>query len=66
MKSPVIDIEVTLIWSTDRAIKVSDDGDGDNFVWIPKQYVIYDEDALVGDVITISLRENIAQEKGLI
>lgn len=66
MRSNIIDLEVHLHFATAKAIKVSDDGDEDNHVWIPKSFVEYDEDADFGTDITISLRENIAKEKGLI
>jgi len=66
MRSNIIDLRVHLHWVTAKAIKVSDDGEDDNAVWVPKQFVEYDEDAEPGDVTIITLRESIAKEKGLI
>lgn len=66
MRSNIIDLHVHLHWATLKAIKVSDDGEDDNAVWVPKQFVDYDEDAEHGDTTIITLPESIAKEKGLI
>jgi hypothetical protein len=48
------------------AILVSDDGDEDNAVWLPRSQIEYDEKARKGDVITVTLHEWLAKDKGLI
>lgn len=66
MRSNVVDVTVRFHWETEKAIKVSDDGEEESAVWIPKQYVEYDESVEPDDTTVITLRESIAKEKGLI
>lgn len=64
MRSDLIDLRVFLHHETERAVLVSDSGDREDAVWLPKSAVEVDEEK--GDVIVITLRESLAQEKGLI
>jgi hypothetical protein len=66
-RNDTINIEVTLHADPplSLAILVSDDGE-DNAVWLPRSQIEYDRDAAVGDVITVTLPEWLAMEKGLI
>lgn len=59
-------IEVTLHEETAMAILISDDGEEDTAVWIPKSQIDYNDRAAKGDIITITLPEWLAMGKGLI
>lgn len=63
MRSDLIDISVTLVHQTDKAILV-DHGGGEN-VWPPKSAVEFERDAN-GKTWTVTLPERLALEKGLI
>ena len=65
-RSNLVDISVQLHHATLKAILVSDDGDRDNGVWLPKSQVEYDEDSQVGSIIEVTLPEKLAIEKGLV
>lgn len=65
-KKTLVDIDVHLHWQTDRAIKVSLDGEDDKAVWLPKSAVDYDEDkAEPGKTLSITLPETLAIDKEL-
>lgn len=63
-----IDIELTL--HLDRpeafAICVSADGEKANSMWLPRSQIEYPQDACEGEVITVTMPEWLATEKGLI
>jgi hypothetical protein len=64
MKSDLIDLDVEFVHATLQAICVTDGGKD---VWIPKSVVEYDADkAQKGKVITITLPERWALDKGLL
>jgi hypothetical protein len=65
-RNDTIDIEVTLHAETALAILVSDDGDEDTAVWLPKSQIEYPGIAIKGFVITVTLPEWLAMDKGLI
>ncbi len=64
MKSDLIDVTMQLHHETAKAVLVSDDGDRDHAVWIPKSHCEI-EDKGQG-VVIVTLPEWIAREKGLI
>jgi hypothetical protein len=61
-----IDIEVTIIRDadTDAAILVSEDGDEDHAVWLPRSQIEYTTTR--NGLTTVTLPEWLATEKGLI
>jgi hypothetical protein len=61
-----IDIEVTIIRDvdSDAAILVSEDGDEDNAVWLPRSQIEYTTDR--HGLTTVTLPEWLAEDKGLI
>lgn len=59
------DITVQLHQETQRAILVSDDGDLEKAVWLPKSQVEFVEKA-GSDVIEVTLPEWLATERGLV
>lgn len=61
-----IDIDVVIHAETALAILVSDNDLEDSAVWLPKSQVDYDERAKKGDIITVTLPEWLAIDKGLI
>lgn len=63
MKSDLVDIRVILHHETERAVKVSDDGDEKNAVWLPKSKI---EIARDGGCWEVTLPEWLAIEKGLV
>ena len=64
-KSDLVDIEVVIHAETDKAIKVSNDGEKANAVWLPKSMIEIEPNLGIGIVI-ISLPERLALDKGLI
>jgi hypothetical protein len=58
--------ELRLAVASALAILVSDDGDEDNAVWLPRSQIEYDRNAAVGDEITMTMPEWLAEDKGLI
>jgi len=63
MKSDLIDIAVQLHHETEKAWRVSDTGENDKAVWIPKSQAELEPD---GGVHLLTLPEWLANEKGLI
>lgn len=59
------DITVRLHQETERAILVSDDGDNDKAVWLPKSQVEFVQKP-GSDVIEVTLPEWLATERGLV
>lgn len=67
MRSDLIDIEVTVFWSTDKAWLVSSDVSTPTKVWVPKsQAEISDEKPAPSKAATMTLSEATAIEKGLV
>lgn len=64
-KSDLVDLEVHLHHQTDKAWKVSLDGDDKNAKWVPKSQCQM-EDSDDGGSKKLSLPEWLAQDKGLI
>ncbi|MDB5177572.1 MAG: hypothetical protein JWN75_1240 [Candidatus Saccharibacteria bacterium] len=60
------DITVHVHYITDKAYRVSLDGDDDNAVWLPASIVDCASDPAVGKTCEMTLPESFAQEKGLI
>lgn len=65
MKSNLTEITVQLHQETPRAILVSDDGDNDKAVWLPKSQVEFVAKS-GSDVIEVTLPEWLATERGLV
>jgi hypothetical protein len=63
-KSDLIDVDVQLHHRTDKAILVSDDGDRDNAIWLPLSQIEVEEHQ--SGIITVTMPEWLAQDKGLI
>lgn len=64
MKSDLVDLEVTLHARTEKAVKVSTDGNSAKAVWVPNAYL--EIERKYGDLWRITLPEWLAFEKGLI
>lgn len=64
MRSNIVDVEVSVIAETERAIKVRPNFRKGEAVWLPKSAV--EIDRVVGGEATISLPEALAIEKGLV
>lgn len=60
------DVTMTLHVETQAAILVSDDGDKEKAVWLPKSQVEYTEPKGKGNITEVTLPEWLAKEKGLI
>lgn len=63
MKSDLIDLAVQLHHETGKAWLISDDGDREKAVWIPKSQAELETD---GKAHTLTCPEWLAQDKGLI
>lgn len=66
MRSNLVDLSVYIHHETDKALLVSDNGNRDQAVWLPKSVVEIEGDYQVPSVIEITLPEYIAEERGLI
>jgi hypothetical protein len=64
-RSDLIDIVCTLHAETEKAIFVSDDGEKDNAVWLPKSQIEYELRGRTGSTI-VTMPEWLAKDKGLI
>lgn len=64
MKSDLIDLSVQLHHETDKAVLVSDDGNKDKAVWLPLSQI--EIERTNGGVVTVTLPEWLATEKGLV
>lgn len=60
----LIDLDLHLHHETEKAILVSDDGERENAVWIPKSLCEFE--TAVGDIVKVTLSERTATEKGLV
>lgn len=65
MKSDLIDLTMQLHAETAFAVLVSDDGENDNAVWLPKSQIEIDMAEDRG-IATVTLPEWLAKDKGLI
>lgn len=65
MKSDIIDVNCFRHHATDNAILVSDDGERDSAIWLPKSQVEIEETD-TPNIVVIALPEWLAQDKGLI
>lgn len=64
MKSDLIDLTMHRHHETERAILVSDDGNREKAVWLPKSAVEVEEKGR--GVVIVTLPEPLAIEKGLV
>lgn len=64
--SDVVDLRLHLHWMTPDAIKVSVDGEKSNAVWLPKSKIGYPTECETGTVITVTMPEWLAVDKGLV
>lgn len=62
--SDLVDLTLQLHHETDKAILVSDDGEQDNAVWVPKSQVEIERKK--GGLVEVTMPEWLAQEKELI
>ena len=60
----LVDVSMTLHVETKAAILVSDDGDKENAVWLPKSQVEFTEPK--NNITEVTMPEWLAKEKGLI
>lgn len=65
MKSDLTDIAVIRHAETERAILVSETGNKDDAVWLPKSQVEIENDGYK-NFVTVTLPEWLAAEKGLV
>ena len=63
-KSDLLDMTLHLHFKTDKSIKVSDDGDEDNAVWLPLSQIELEPKG--GALVEVTLPEWLAIEKGLV
>lgn len=63
MSGGLVDIEMRRHVETEKAILVSDDGDRDAAVWLPKSLIEIEDS---GDTIVVTMPERLAIEKGLV
>lgn len=64
MAERLADITVALHHETDKAVLVSDDGDRENAVWLPKSKIEIEHKQ--GNTVEVTLPEWLAKDKGLI
>jgi hypothetical protein len=63
MSGRTIELEMYVHAETEKAILVSEDGEEDNAVWLPKSQIEYESD---GDMATVQCPEFIAIDRGLV
>lgn len=63
-KSDLVDLTVTRHAETEKAILVSDDGEQDGAVWLPKSQIEINVDS--GTTLQITMPEWLAIDKGLV
>lgn len=61
-----VEVWVTVHQTTDDAVLISDSGDEDDAVWIPRSQIHEEEDIDNGDIVELSVAEWIAKREGLI
>lgn len=66
MRSDLIDIEMMIHAETEKAVRVSDDGDRENAVWLAKKHVEFERDIEIGRRQTLTMPQWLAEEKGLV
>lgn len=67
MPRELADLTLTFHHETDAAVLVSDDGDRDNAVWLPKSQIEMDNDnPREGDSVEVTLPYWLAKEKELV
>lgn len=64
MKSDLVDVEMQLHAETEKAIRVSDDGEDENGVWLPKSQVEFVRKK--GGIVVVTLPQWLAEQKGLV
>jgi hypothetical protein len=62
--SDLVDLTVQVHAETEKAIFVSDDGDSDSAVWLPKSQIEIERKK--GNIVEVTLPEWLAEEKGLV
>lgn len=65
MKSDLVDVSVCRMAETEKAILVSDTGEKENAVWIPKSQCEIENDGYE-NFVTVTLPSWLAKDKGLI
>lgn len=66
-RTDLVDLVLHVHHETDAAYKVSDDGDEDKSVWLPKSQCRFEDgEPEVGDDVTFTVPVWLAQDKGLI
>lgn len=65
MRSNIVDLTVIYHHETEKAVLVSD-AEGSDKVWLPKSQIEIEGDRSRGSIVTITLPEPLATEKGLI
>jgi hypothetical protein len=63
-RSNLVDLTLQLVQQTERAILVSEDGDPDKAVWLPKSQVEFEE--VRPGIADVTLPEWLATERGLV
>ena len=65
MKSDLVDVAVCRMAETDKAILVSETGEKENAVWLPKSQVEIENDGHA-NFVTVTLPQWLAKDKGFI
>jgi hypothetical protein len=61
----MVELEMQLHAETPQAILVSEDGDEDNAVWLPKSQIESEDNWIPGEVVVFSCPQWLAQKRGL-
>lgn len=64
--SDIIDLTVVMHHETTMAVLVSDDGDREKAVWLPKSRIEIERQSQRGSVVVVTLPERLAILKGLV
>jgi hypothetical protein len=60
------DLELMIHHETAKAVLVSDDGEREHAVWLPKSQIEFEEPVVIGKAQIVTLPEQLATAKGLV
>lgn len=66
MKGKLVDLELHMHLETDKAILVSENGDADKAIWLPKSQIEYEDGATPSGYCEVTLPQWLAEKHGLI
>lgn len=66
MRSDLADLELMIHAETEKAVRVSDDGDDKRGVWLAKQHLEFEGPIVAGKAQMITMPQWLAEKEGLV